>query len=147
MSDTEFQNYLNMYKKEFEELEIGYSSLSMQEKEINDGKYRELSRKKSAELSRIGPRLTKNQLDYICGIYPELSIEEESFRRGFHHGFITGRSEIDVTEAEVYNWRYKGDEKSFPPGSIFEGKIRDSNKNFEEICQDIAESKEKPLTE
>jgi hypothetical protein len=117
MNTTEYENYMNLYKKEYEALEKDYSSLSEEQKKINDEAYRELSRKKSLELSRIWKSLTIDQQDSICGKYPDLSPEERAFRRGFDHGFQTARREKDLTESEVHYWRHMGDNDTYPPRS------------------------------
>src|SRR5271168_5495961 len=67
----------------------------------------------------------------------ELSPEEQAFRRGYHHGFICGRTQPDLTEREISTWRYRGKNNTFPPGSMLEGSERNINRPLEEILKDL----------
>ena len=46
-------------------------------------------------------------------------IEEESYRRGYSHGFHNARRRPDVSEKEVMDWvrNIENDEYKNPPGS------------------------------
>lgn len=71
--------------------------------------------------------------------FVDISLEEEAFRRGYHHGFIAGRSQADVTIDEVRIWRYSMDKENVcPPGSPLEGMSRDINRPIEQIVDDIS---------
>lgn len=65
-----------------------------------------------------------------------LTENDHSYRAGYHHGFITGRTQRDITEKEVRNWRYS-DENICPPGSPMEGVVRNSKKTIFEAISDL----------
>ena len=46
---------------------------------------------------------------------------EEAFRRGYSHGFLTGRDlKNGLTEKDVLKWRYNPDKRNIgPPGKLF----------------------------
>lgn len=49
----------------------------------------------------------------------ELSDREESYRRGYCHGFLAAKR-TDVTQEEIYEWRHSN-QLTAPPGSCLEG--------------------------
>ncbi len=71
----------------------------------------------------------------------EIDPIDEAYRRGYHHGFITGRTQPDVTENEIRLWRYS-DDKICPPGSPMEGVSRDMKRPFQDMINDLPLSNE-----
>lgn len=69
---------------------------------------------------------------------PPLSREEEAYRRGYHHGFVFSRSQPDVAEHEVRDWR-NSKKMICPPGSPFEGKPTKAS-TLKEAIQNIVEA-------
>ena len=65
---------------------------------------------------------------------------EEAYKRGYHHGFVFGRTQPDVTENEVRNWRYSNDDIC-PPGSPMEGISRRPS-SFEDALNSLPLSKD-----
>ncbi len=66
----------------------------------------------------------ENQLDI------QLSANEEAYRRGYLHGFVTGRT-TETEYQKVREWRYSNDTIA-PPGSGMEGMHLDGLKKDEE---------------
>jgi hypothetical protein len=72
---------------------------------------------------------TKEEIEACEGpILPPLTSEEESYRRGYCHGFIAAQR-TTVTLKEIYAWR-NSREESVAPGSQFDKKYFNINNNF-----------------
>lgn len=74
-------------------------------------------------------------------ILKKIDAIEDSYRRGYHHGFIAGQSQKDITEEEIRNWRY-GDKQICPPGSPMEGVSRKFDSDLEKNIENLPLTKQ-----
>ena len=67
-------------------------------------------------------KLSKECIEYLQNLPEpvELSMSEESYRRGYCHGFLAARRNPELTQEECYAWRH-GQDLTAPPGSSMEG--------------------------
>ena len=78
-------------------------------------------------------------MQLVCGLkmkipndeFIEFTNSEESYRRGYCHGFLAALRNPELTIQEVYSWR-NSNEETAPPGSAFAGmKIQGLRKDEE----------------
>jgi len=95
---------------------------------------------KKIHLMRIGRDLLKerwnpdSQADFEEEINyrpTEFSEMEQSYRRGYCHGFLAARRNPELKEEKVYGWRYS-DNETGPPGSAGDGVEMEGLKKGEE---------------
>lgn len=49
---------------------------------------------------------------------PDFTFKEQSYRRGYCHGFLAARRNPELTWQIIYAWR-NGEDETSPPGSVF----------------------------